>query len=431
MAPTTKEFLRCFSRIGLLSFGGPAAQISLMHKELVEDRAWMREEDYLRALSFCMLLPGPEAMQLATYAGWRIRGYSGGLTAGLLFVLPGACVISGLVWLYVSYGNIPAVQAAFLGVKAGVIIIVAQALWKIGKKALSARGYWLISFLSFMALFTLNLPFPLVIALAAMMGYCHTRFSSQTTGKISPTITATSSRTTSLTAPAPIRPILICLIAWLLPLWGLSLIGADFLATLGWFFAKLAVVSFGGAYAVLTYVTQTVVTDHGWIDTRQMIDALGLAETTPGPLVLVVQFVAMLAGMQIGTAATALAAGAVALWATFAPCFLWIFAAAPYLDRLTTQPQLQGALKAITAAVSGMMANLSLWFTLHLLFHEITFYTSGPIRLIAPDVTSVNIAAFLLVGFAPVAYFFTKGRLIVMLSLMAGAGLALETVLSV
>ena len=405
---TFADMTRTFGRIGCLSFGGPAAQIALMHKELVEDRGWLNEDDFLRALSFCMLLPGPEAMQLATYAGWRLRGVAGGLLAGLLFVLPGAAVIAALVWLYTLFGGLPLVQAGFLGIKAAVIVIVVQALARIAQKALKDRTGQAIAAAAFLAVFLFNLPFPLVVALAAGFGLFQ----------------RPAANTAKLEAPVHVphshwRNVLFWAMIWLVPLAGLSLIGSEFLATLGWFFAKLAVVTFGGAYAVLAYVTQTVVSDHGWITTSQMIDALGLAETTPGPLVLVTQFVAMLAGHGQGGAGMALAAGLVALWATFAPCFLWIFAAAPYLEHITRLPRLQGALTAITAAVAGMMLNLSLWFTLHLLFTE---QATSRFGVILPNWSSLDTHALVLVGLAPLAHRLCGGKLVLLLTIMAAAG---------
>ena len=405
------ELTRTFGRIGCLSFGGPAAQIALMHKELVDTRGWLKEEDFLRALSFCMLLPGPEAMQLATYAGWRLRGVTGGLLAGGLFVLPGAAVIAALVWLYTLFGTLPLVQAGFLGIKAAVIVIVVQALSRIGQKALTNRAGQVIAVAGFLSVFLLNLPFPLVVALAAACGLFL--------------------RTSPVKAPQPNAPhapraprthwrnVAIWAAIWLLPLATLSLLGAEFLAALGWFFAKLAVVTFGGAYAVLAYVTQTVVSEHGWISTGQMIDALGLAETTPGPLVLVTQFVAMLAGHGQGGMGLAFAAGLVALWATFAPCFLWIFAAAPYLEHITRLPRLQGALSAITAAVAGMMLNLSLWFTLHLLFKDLAPSSFG---VILPVWSSLDTHALVLVGLAPLVHRLCGGKLVLLLSIMATVG---------
>lgn len=376
--PGFGELVRVFGRIGCLSFGGPAAQIALMHRELVDRRDWLDEDSYLRALSLCMLLPGPEAMQLATYAGWRLRGVRGGLIAGGLFVLPGALVISVLAWFYVTFGTAPLVQAAFMGVKAAVVVIVLQALRKLAGKALTGRRSVVIAGLAFAGIFALDLPFPLIVAAAALWGYL-----------------ATAPATEPPTRPAgpagaPVKTAAIWTVLWLAPLSALSFAGHKLLADIGWFFAWLAVVTFGGAYAVLAYMAQTVVDRYGWVSSGQMIDALGLAETTPGPLILVTQFVAMLTGFAGGGPALAVAAGVVALWATFVPCFLWIFVSAPYLDRIAGKPRLSAALQAITAAVVGVILNLSLWFALRVLFGELQHLRAGPLRLDLPVLTSLD-----------------------------------------
>lgn len=366
-APGTPELVRVFGRIGVLSFGGPAAQIALMQRELVDNRPWLTEQQFLRALSFCMLLPGPEAMQLATYAGWRLNGTLGGLIAGLLFVLPGAAVIFALALLYVWLGDVPFVQALFLGVKAAVVVIVIEALLKVSKRALEGMLAWVIAAASFVAIFVFSQPFPLIIGVAALIGAVF--------------MTSRAEDPTPLPRPrGTVATIMIWAVVWLAPLALLWLIAPDFLAPLGTFFSKLAVVTFGGAYAVLAYMTQTVVQDFGWITTAQMMDALGLAETTPGPLILVTEFVGLLAGYAEGGLALAVAAGTVTLWMTFAPCFLWIFAGAPYIDWLASRPRLSGALSAITAAVVGVILNLSLWFGIHVFFAEqqLFRFTSDP-----------------------------------------------------
>ncbi|MGC1496071.1 MAG: chromate efflux transporter [Sulfitobacter sp.] len=378
-APSWSDMTRIFGRIGLLSFGGPAAQIALMHRELVEQRPWLSEASYLRALSLCMLLPGPEAMQLATYAGWRMRGVAGGLLAGLLFVVPGALVIAVLALGYAYFGQLPLVQAAFLGIKAAVIVVVFQALRKVAGKALHGTQGWVLAVLSFIALFVFGLPFPLIILLAGLWGMFHQN---------APVPEVEASQVPDNHAP---KTIAIWGALWAAPLIVLWMMGNDFLLNLGLFFSKLAVVTFGGAYAVLAYMTQTVVQDYGWITTDQMIDALGLAETTPGPLILVTEFVALLAGFAQSGVAGAIAAGLIALWVTFTPCFLWIFLAGPYLERISAQPRLAGALQAITAAVVGVIANLSLWFALHVLFDRVT--AGAWIALPAPDLSSFNIPA--------------------------------------
>ncbi|MFS4583126.1 chromate efflux transporter [Phaeobacter sp. C3_T13_0] len=423
VAPTSggksmNDLLRVFGRIGLLSFGGPAAQIALMHKELVEDRSWLSETGFLRALSFCMMLPGPEAMQLATYAGWRLRGGLGGLLAGLLFVLPGALVTGVLVFLYVSFGTQPMVQSAFLGIKAAVVAIVLQALQRLGKKALHGTIDLALAAFGFIALFLFGLPFPLVILIAGILGAL----------RALPTETGTTA--TPAVAKGRFWPtLLIWGSLWLLPLGALSMFGPQLLADIGWFFAKLAVVTFGGAYAVLAYMSQTVVTQYQWVDTGQMIDALGLAETTPGPLILVTQFVAMLAGAFASGIWMALAAGVVALWATFLPCFLWIFLAAPHVERIASHPRLGAALRGITAAVVGVILNLSVWFLLHVLFQQISIMELPGITLMMPDMASLDVSAALLVLAAPVVSLVCGGRLAIVLPMMAALGMAISQVI--
>ena len=377
-APNWAEMTRIFGRIGLLSFGGPAAQIALMHRELVEERPWLDEDSYLRALSLCMLLPGPEAMQLATYAGWRMRGVAGGLLAGLLFVVPGAIVIAVLALGYAYFGQLPLVQAAFLGIKAAVIVVVFQALRKVAGKALHGAQGWALALLSFLALFVFGLPFPLIILAAGLWGMFAAQNAARPQTNANPPARAAHS----------LRTIAIWGGLWAAPLVALWALGDQFLLQLGLFFSKLAVVTFGGAYAVLAYMTQTVVQDFGWISTDQMIDALGLAETTPGPLILVTEFVALLAGFAQSGVTGAIAAGLIALWVTFTPCFLWIFLAGPYLEQISAQPRLAGALQAITAAVVGVIANLSVWFALHILFDQIR--SDNALAIPIPEWSSFN-----------------------------------------
>ncbi|UWR89863.1 chromate efflux transporter [Phaeobacter inhibens] len=412
------DLIRVFGRIGVMSFGGPAAQIALMHKELVEDRPWLSEAGFLRALSFCMMLPGPEAMQLATYAGWRLRGAPGGVLAGLLFVLPGALVIAALVFLYMNFGTQPLVQAGFLGIKAAVVAIILQALQRLGKKALHGVTDLALAAFGFLALFLFALPFPLVLLTAALLGSLRMK-STENEPEAPP--------------PAGAGPVWVTLLLWgglwLLPLGALSLFGPQLLADIGWFFAKLAVVTFGGAYAVLAYMSQTVVAQYQWIETGQMIDALGLAETTPGPLILVTQFVAMLAGALASGTWMALAAGLVALWATFMPCFLWIFLAAPHVERIASHPRLGAALRAITAVVAGVILNLSVWFLLHVLFRETVTLELPAISLMLPVMASLDVSAALLVLAAPVVALACGGRLALILPIMAGLGIAMAQII--
>lgn len=392
------ELTRVFGRIGVLSFGGPAAQIALMHKELVEDRPWLTEPQFLRALSFCMLLPGPEAMQLATYSGWRLRGVTGGLIAGLLFVVPGALVIAALALAYATYGQLPFAAALFVGIKACVVVIVVQALTKVAGKALKGPVHYALAVASFAALFLANAPFPLVIALAALIGTFALKAAPSNDAN-APTISHADTTKT----------VAFWLAIWVAPMPLLVLFAPDILLDIAWFFSTLAVVTFGGAYAVLAYMTQTVVGDFGWLATPQMVDALGLAETTPGPLILVTQFVGMLAAHAQGGIGLALLAGLVTLWMTFAPCFLWIFAGAPYIDRLAHMPRLSGALSAITAAVVGVIANLGLWFA------GAVFFDSSTPQLIPLIIAAVAAALML----------WRKWDMLVVLPICAALGLVL------
>jgi chromate transporter len=398
--------IRAFGRIGLLSFGGPAAQISIMHDELVERRNWMKDRDFLGALSFCMLLPGPEAMQLSTYAGWRLRGTAGGLLAGLLFVLPGAAVILALAFAYASWGDVSWVRDAFLGIKALVIVIVIQALAKLSKKALTGAQHWITAALAFVAIFALGIPFPLIIFAAGLYGFARAG-----TLDTAPVPTTTSWMTSATTA-------LIWGALWALPIVVIAFIGNDFLMTLSLFFAKLAVVTFGGAYAVLAYMAQSVVETHGWLTASQMIDALGLAETTPGPLILVTQFTGHIAGITQGGWWLGLVAGLLTLWMTFIPCFLWIFTFAPHVETLLANPRLNMALASITAAVVGVILNLSLWFALHVLFQEVA---TPPIPL--PNLNSFNTLAAALTAVSCVLLLGLRLSLLPAMAIMAILGL--------
>ena len=405
---STGDLFRVFGRIGVLSFGGPAAQIALMHDELVDRRGWLSETEFLRALSLCMLLPGPEAMQLATYSGWRLRGTFGGLIAGLLFVLPGACIILALALGYTFYGQVPLVQAAFVGIKATVIVIVLQALLKVARRALTTRAAWVLAACAFTALFVFGLPFPVIVLAAGAFGAL------SHAGDSTPAIPEATSRARTLPVIA------LWAVLWATPLLALWVADQAFLLQIGLFFSKLAVVTFGGAYAVLAYMTQTVVQDFGWITTAEMIDALGLAETTPGPLILVTQFVAMLAGFAEGGFARSIAAGALTLWVTFIPCFLWIFAAAPYLDLIAARPRLAAALQATTAAIVGVILNLALWFALHVFFASKT--PLGILALPVPDLSSIDLRAVALTALAGVLLLWARRDMVLVLALMAGAG---------
>ncbi|WP_166416507.1 chromate efflux transporter [Cochlodiniinecator piscidefendens] len=382
------ELFWVFLKIGLLSFGGPAAQISLMHRMLVDERKWLTEQQYLNTLGFCMMLPGPEAMQIATFAGWRLRGVAGGLLAGTLFVLPGALVIFALVTGYALWGALPLVNSLFLGVKAAVLVIVLEALLKVSKRALKATYHWVIAAVAFVGIFFLALPFPLIVLGAALYGATLGRIPSETE-HTTPQLTVSPLHT--------LRTFVIGLMIWLVPLFLLNNAGLDpIFSDIGAFFSKLAVVTFGGAYAVLAYMAQDVVTGFGWLQAGEMMDGLGLAETTPGPLILVTQFVGFLAAFHAGGLAFGFAGGLVALWVTFAPCFIWIFAGAPYIDWISAQSRLSSALSAITAAVVGVILNLSIWFALHVFFNTVSKETFGPVTLWVPELTSFNINVLVL-----------------------------------
>jgi chromate transporter len=374
---------RVFGRIGVSSFGGPAAQISLMHREVVAKRAWVSEQDYLSALSFCMLLPGPEAMQLATWIGWRRAGVLGGLISGGLFVLPGAALIMLLAAVYAEFGNVPIVAALFLGVQAAVLAVVIEALLRLSRRVLQARAHWLIAAGGFASLYLFALPFPVVVLGAAIAGLIWLR------APAAPTDTPQDKR--AWPVAASVRAGAVWGAVWLVPLAAIVLFAPPILANLALFFSKLAVFTFGGAYAVLSWMTSEVVTTRGWLTAPQMLDALGLAETTPGPLILVTQFVGYLAAHTQGGALMGLAGAGVALWMTFAPCFLWIFAGAPWMAHLQAAPRASAALAGIMAAVVGVIAHLSLWFALQILFAQSFAYTLGPIAPTLPDVTSLRL----------------------------------------
>ena len=380
-SPSRNEAFMVWLRIGLLSFGGPAAQIALMHREIVDKKQWLSERQYLNALSFCMLLPGPEAMQLATYVGWRLHGTIGGLVAGLLFVLPGAAVVLALAAVYAVYGEVSLVATLFLGVKAAVIIVVVEALIKVSRRALQLPEHWVVAALAFIGIFFLALPFPLIILLAAFFGFM--RAGAQPSDTRSDRVDITLSGTLSTTA--------IWLAVWWLPILAMAVFASDsLLLELGVFFSKLAVVTFGGAYAVLAYLGQDVVGHYGWLTAGEMMDGLGLAETTPGPLILVNEFVGFLATYREGGIWHGLLGAVVTLWATFVPCFLWIFVGAPYIEWIGSQTRLRGALTAITAAVVGVILNLTIWFALHVFFTKVVAEKHGPLVLWLPDLNSID-----------------------------------------
>ena len=426
--PSFSHLLRVFLRIGLLSFGGPAGQIALMHRELVEDRQWISEEDYLHALNFCHLLPGPEAQQLATWIGWRLHGWRGGLTACLLFVIPGALVILVLSALYAVAARLDWFEALFLGVKAAVLAIVVQALLRIAGRALNTRFKQGLAVAAFVALFLLDLPFPLIVlgagAIGMVVAAMRPEWLALKQGGSAPSSGPRPWRSTA-------QALAIWGVIWAAPmvLVAATLGTGHVLWDIGAFFSQLAVVTFGGAYAVLAYMAQEAVQGFGWLQPGEMADGLGLAETTPGPLIMVTQFVGYLAAFRAPEPFTPFVAGllgaGLTTWVTFAPCFLWIFALAPWIDQLGSAVCLKGGLAAVTAAVVGVIANLTAWFALHVLFATMGETEAGPLRLYTPDWLSFDWRAALLAALACLLVFGAKWSVVRVLGVAALGGLVL------
>lgn len=438
------EAVRVWLRIAALSFGGPAGQIAVMHRVLVDEKRWIGEQRFLHALNFCMLLPGPEAQQLATYIGWLLHKRIGGLIAGGLFILPGALAIMALSWIYVLWGTSGLIGGLFFGLKAAVLAIVAQAVVRIGGRALRSTAARLLAAAAFVAIFFLGAPFPLIVLGAGLIGWLAGRAGSAAFagGGHGGAGSGLADRDSVLgeELPAHARPrkravlfdALLWLTLWLAPIAVLLLwLGPDHvMSQIATFFAKMAMVTFGGAYAVLAYVAQQAVEHHGWLKPGEMVDGLGMAETTPGPLIMVLQFVGflgayrdpgMLSPMLAGTLG-----GLLATWVTFAPCFLWIFLGAPFIERLRGNAALTGGLAAITAAVVGVILNLALWFAIHAVFRTTVAVGAGPVSFDAPVLASIDPWAAMLTLFALVAVFRLKLGLFPVLALCAGAGLALR-----
>lgn len=432
--PSFSEAFRVWLQIGLTSFGGPAGQIALMHKVLVEERRWISEARFLHALNYCMLLPGPEAQQLATYIGWLLHGVRGGLVAGTLFVLPGFCVILLLSTLYALFAATSWLSALFFGLKAAVLAVVIEAVIRVGRRALKNDAMRALALASFVAIFAFDAPFPLIVLGAGVVGYLG--------AKHWPETFKGGGHGTAEAAPEAVRAA---------PTWGRALkVGALGIAlwaalplalgiTLGWhavftpialFFSKMAVVTFGGAYAVLSYVAQQAVEHFHWLKPGEMLDGLALAETTPGPLILVLTYVGFLAAFRDPGVLSPLAAGitgaVVTTWVTFVPCFLWIFLGAPYIERLAANKALSGALSAVTAAVVGVILNLALWFALHVLFATVGTWTLGPVSLPRPLLASLDPWAAALAGGAMLALFRFKLGMIPTLALCGALGLAIK-----
>ena len=425
---TFTELLRAFIRIGLLSFGGPAGQIALMHRELVEERKWIAEEDFLHALNFCHLLPGPEAQQLATWIGWRLHGWRGGLAAGLLFVIPGALIILALSVLYAIAANLAWVEALFLGVKAAVLAIVVQALLRIAGRALDTGLKRALAVAAFVGLFLFDLPFPLIVLGSGVIGMA---IAAWRPGLLALKPTAPAGDLPERPWRSTIISVALWGAVWAAPMALIALtLGQDHvLWEIGAFFSQLAIVTFGGAYAVLAYMAQEAVQGFGWLRPGEMADGLGLAETTPGPLILVTQFVGYLAAFRAPEPFSPFVAGllgaGLTTWVTFAPCFLWIFALAPWIDRLGNAVRLKGGLAAVTAAVVGVIANLTAWFALHVLFAEVGQRNFGPLRLYWPDPASFDWRAGVLAAIACALVFGLKWSVLRVLMAAALGGMVL------
>ena len=452
-APSLASAAMMWLRIGFLSFGGPAGQIALMHRILVDEKKWVPEEQFLHALNYCMLLPGPEAQQLATYCGWLLHGKRGGVIAGALFFLPGLALILLLSALYSTFSDTHWLPALFFGMKAAVLSIVVEALIRVGRRALVSRFHQAVAIVAFLLLFLFEAPFPLVVAAAGLSGYLATRFGLVDKPRLQRLPALKGKRPKKPRALETVKTIAVWALVWMLPLPFLYLLPADpdliaevmtgapnTLAAVFLFFSKMALVTFGGAYAVLAYVGQTAASHYAWLSAGEMLDGLALAETTPGPLVLVLSFVGFLAGFRnpggLPAIAGGLGGGLLAAWATFMPSFLFIFAGAPYIERLRTNRNLSAALAAVTAAVTGVILNLSIWFALHVLFasnHRLTLIgrtvdtgagkTEVPILSIpVPDVMTLSPVTALLSALAAVLLFRLKAGMLVTLGVTAGLG---------
>jgi len=417
-----------WARVAALSFGGPAGQIAMMHRIIVEERKWIGENRFLHALNYCMLLPGPEAQQLAVYIGWLMHRTLGGLMAGILFVLPGFVAIMILSWLYAGLGNVGVVQGLFFGLKAAVLAVVLEAVIRIGKRALKNTTMVLIAAAAFIGIFVFGIGFPWIILGAAVIGFVGGKLglSSFLLGgghkSAGGPVLADAESLLGESVPAHTRPNLvwslkvatICLLLWLAPILALLVtFGPDnVFSRIAIFFSQMAVVTFGGAYAVLAYVAQQAVEHYGWLRPGEMLDGLGMAETTPGPLIMVLQFVGFMGAYRdAGALHPMLAAtlgGILTTWVTFVPCFLWIFLGAPFIETLRGNKLVGAALSAITAAVVGVVLNLAIWFALHTLFSEVTKLTNAGLSLHVPVLASINPAALVLMLASVAALFWFK-----------------------
>ena len=429
--------LAVWVRVALLSFGGPAGQMAVMHRILVEEKRWVGEARFLHALNYTMLLPGPEAQQLATYIGWLLHGIPGGLVAGTLFVLPGFVSILALSMLYAGFQDVSFVQALFYGLKPAVMAVVIEAVIRIGRRALHSRVMLALAALAFIAIFFFAVPFPLLVLGGGLVGFVSGRLRAPAfqSGSLAegqdeaePGYGAIAGHTQpSLRRAASV--LAVCLALWFTPLLWLAVsLGPDHVFTqIGVFFSKAAVVTFGGAYAVLAYITQEAVNTYGWLQPGEMLDGLGMAETTPGPLIQVVQFVGFMGAYRDSGSLTPLQAGVLGsvltTWVTFVPCFLWIFLGAPYVERLRGKQALSAALSGITAVVVGVVLNVAIWFALHTLFADVAQLVVGPLRLYVPDLATLDPVALLIATGAFIALFRFRASMLLTLGGAALAGL--------
>lgn len=443
------ESFRTWCRVAALSFGGPAGQIAMMHRIIVDEKKWISEERFLHALNYCMLLPGPEAQQLATYIGWLMHRTIGGLMAGVLFILPGFVSILALSIVYACYEDSSFVQALFFGLKPAVIAIVIEAVFRIGKRVLKNGTMVAIAAASFVAIFFLDIPFPVLIVCAGLIGLIGSKVAPNRFDVIKGHGKSTGSGSRSISpdrsfADVDLQPTLrrsiyvsaICLMLWFGPLIGVSLIfgSSSVYFQEALFFSKTAVVTFGGAYSVLAYIAQQAVEKYGWLRPGEMLDGLGMAETTPGPLIMVVQFVGFIGAYRDPGPFSPLIGGIVGsiltTWVTFVPCFLWVFLGAPYMERLRGNKQLNSALSAITAAVVGVVLNLAIWFSLHTLFGEVTTTNVKGLKLQVPEFATADTAACAIALLACLLTFYWKKGLAVTLGVSAAAGAVLYLIRS-
>ena len=440
------EAFRVWLRVALLSFGGPAGQIAVMHRILVDEKRWISESRFLHALNYCMLLPGPEAQQLATYIGWLMHRTLGGIMAGGLFIVPGIVAIMALSYVYAAYGNLPLVVALFFGLKAAVLAIVLEAVVRVGKRALKNNAMLALAAAAFIGIFFLGIPFPIIIFGAALIGFVGARSGLAMfqigSGHGSSKQEGTTESLLGDELPAHARPTVaralrasaLWLALWLIPVIVLLLaLGrADVFSQIAIFFSKMAVVTFGGAYAVLAYVAQQAVENYAWLKPGEMLDGLGMAETTPGPLIMVLQFVGFMAAFRDPGALPPMLAGTLggllATWVTFVPSFLWIFLGAPFIEALRGNKALNGALSAITAAVVGVILNLAVWFAIHTVFRKVDPVHLFPLSFDAPRLSSVDPWALILSVAAIVAIFRFEVGMIPTLIGCCSAGLLLYVV---